>query len=103
MRRLWAREEEGRITTLPPEPGVPVHTAWDLGHRHSTAIWFFQVRNPVLVPDHKVEDGINAAHLMFKRVWFDETKFAPGPAALRQHRVDYDEKTCSFKKTAKED
>ena len=25
-------------------------------------------RKPVLVPDHKVEDGINAAHLMFKRV-----------------------------------
>jgi hypothetical protein len=24
-------------------------------------------RKPVLVPDHKIEDGINAAHLMFKR------------------------------------
>ena len=107
---------------------MPVHTAWDIGHRHSTPIWFFQVvdpevriidfyenhgqyadhycgvvsargyrqgndyvphdarvhewgtgktrletlialaRKPVLVPEHKVEDGINAAHLMFKRV-----------------------------------
>jgi phage terminase large subunit len=123
---------------LPPEPGVPVHTAWDIGHRHSTAIWFFQVvgpevriidfygnhgqyadhycsvvsargylqgkdyvphdarvhewgtgktrietlialgRKPALVPDHKVEDGVNAAHLMFKRVWFDETRCASG-------------------------
>jgi hypothetical protein len=25
---------------------VPVHTAWDIGHRHSTAIWFFQVVGP---------------------------------------------------------
>jgi phage terminase large subunit len=128
---------------------VPVHTAWDLGHRHSTAIWFFQMvgpevriidfyenhgqyadhycsvvsargyrqgkdfvlhdarvhewgtgktrletlialgRNPVLVPDHKVEDGINAAHLMSKRVWFDEAN-APqvlgSPSALGRLR-----------------
>jgi phage terminase large subunit len=142
---------------------VPVHTAWDLGHRHSTAIWFFQMvgpevriidfyenhgqyadhycgvvsargylqgkdfvphdarvhewgtgktrletsialgRKPVLVPEHKIEDGINAAHMMLKRAWFDEVKCAPGLEALRQHRVDYDEKTRSFKKTAKED
>jgi phage terminase large subunit len=58
-------------------------------------------RNPVLVPDHKVEDGINAAYLMFKRVWFDEARCAPGLEALRQHRVDYDEKTRSFKKDGK--
>jgi phage terminase large subunit len=41
-------------------------------------------RKPVLVPDPKVEDGINAAHLMFKRVWFDEARCAPGLEALRQ-------------------
>jgi hypothetical protein len=60
-------------------------------------------RKPVLVPEHKIEDGINAAHLMLKRVWFDEAKCPPGLEALRQHRVDYDEKTRAFKKTAKED
>ena len=57
----------------------------------------------MLVPEHKIEDGINAAHLMFKRAWFDEARCAPGLEALRQHRVDYDEKTRAFKKTAKED
>jgi phage terminase large subunit len=57
----------------------------------------------VPVPEHRVEDGINAAHLMFKRVWFDEARCAPGLEALRQYRVDYDEKTRAFKKTAKED
>ena len=55
------------------------------------------------MPDHKVEDGINAVHMMFKRAWFDAAKCAPALEALRQHRVDYDEKTRAFKKTAKED
>ena len=55
------------------------------------------------MPEHKVEDGINAAHMMFPRAWFDETKCAPGLEALRQYRVDYDEKLRAFKKTAKED
>jgi phage terminase large subunit len=41
--------------------------------------------------------------MMFKRVWFDEARCAPGLEALRQHRADYDEKTRAFKKTAKED
>jgi Uncharacterized protein conserved in bacteria (DUF2255) len=43
---IAACEAEGRITALRPEPGVSVHTAWDIGHRHSTAIWFFQVVGP---------------------------------------------------------
>jgi phage terminase large subunit len=32
----------GRIGRVPVEGGVPVHTAWDLGHSDNTAIWFFQ-------------------------------------------------------------
>ena len=60
-------------------------------------------RKPVLVPEHKIEDGINAAHMMFKRVWFDEAKCAAGLEALRQYRCDYDEKLRAFKKTPKED
>lgn len=33
---------EGRITKVPFEPAMPVHTAWDLGMRDVTAIWFYQ-------------------------------------------------------------
>lgn len=36
-----AREEQ-RITRVPWEPSVPVHTAWDLGISDATAIWFVQ-------------------------------------------------------------
>lgn len=35
-------EVQGRICTVPCEPLLPVHTAWDLGVSDSTAIWFFQ-------------------------------------------------------------
>ena len=33
---------EDRITRVPWEPQVPVHTAWDLGISDATAIWFVQ-------------------------------------------------------------
>jgi hypothetical protein len=33
---------EDRITRVPWEPNVPVHTAWDLGISDATAIWFLQ-------------------------------------------------------------
>jgi len=33
----------GRITSVPYEPTLEVHTAWDLGIDDSTAIWFAQV------------------------------------------------------------
>ena len=36
-------ERAGRITDVPVDPALPVHTAWDLGIGDSTAIWFFQV------------------------------------------------------------
>lgn len=35
--------QEKRIKRFSPFPGVPVHTAWDIGRRDPTAIWFFQV------------------------------------------------------------
>lgn len=33
---------ENRITSVPWEPSMPVHTAWDLGIGDSTAVWFLQ-------------------------------------------------------------
>ena len=34
--------EEGRVTHVPYQDGIPVITAWDLGKSDSTAIWFCQ-------------------------------------------------------------
>ncbi len=35
--------EQQRITKVPPQAGIPVHTFWDLGQSDNTAIWFVQV------------------------------------------------------------
>jgi len=35
-------EDDGRITTHVYDPGLEVHTAWDLGIGDHTAIWFYQ-------------------------------------------------------------
>ncbi|TAL08266.1 MAG: hypothetical protein EPO02_13265 [Nitrospirae bacterium] len=39
IRRMQA---EGRITPIPIDRGVRVHTSWDLGRTNATAIWFWQ-------------------------------------------------------------
>lgn len=36
-------DDQKKITSVPYEPALPVHTAWDLGVDDSTVIWFFQV------------------------------------------------------------
>lgn len=40
---LAGLEQFNRILPISYEPGLPVHTAWDLGINDPTAIWFFQV------------------------------------------------------------
>lgn len=40
LKRAW---KEKRITIIPIDPGLPVHTVWDIGFSDSTAIWLFQV------------------------------------------------------------
>jgi phage terminase large subunit len=35
-------------------------------------------RRPVLVPDHKIDDGISAARLLLPKCWFDATNASPG-------------------------
>ena len=42
-RYLVAAREEERIGQIAYLPALPVHTAWDLGVRDYTSIWFFQV------------------------------------------------------------
>lgn len=42
-KRLAAMRSEGRIGRVPHDPTLPVITAWDLGMRDSTAIWFMQI------------------------------------------------------------
>jgi hypothetical protein len=40
---IRALEEGRRIGPVPYDPSLPTYTAWDLGYRDDTAIWWFQV------------------------------------------------------------
>ena len=41
-KQLEKARKDGRITSVPIENGVEVHTFWDLGRDDATAIWFMQ-------------------------------------------------------------
>lgn len=63
VRELLAAREQGRIAVVPVVPGVPVHTAWDLGIGDSTAIWFFQmIGNEVRIVDFYEASGHGLPH-----------------------------------------
>lgn len=56
-------EGEGRITSVPHNPGLPVVTSWDIGVGDSTSIWFAQlVGKEVHVIDHYEASGEGLAH-----------------------------------------
>lgn len=42
-KQMRAALDGGRIGFIPHNPGLLVHTAWDIGHRDATGIWFFQM------------------------------------------------------------
>jgi len=57
---LRQAELDGRITNVPYDPHLPVHTAWDLGYRDDTAIWWYQViRNEIHLIDLFAISGAN--------------------------------------------
>jgi hypothetical protein len=57
-------DDEGKITRVPYDPALPVHTAWDLGINDSTAIWFAQVYRggAVNVIDYYENSGVGLDH-----------------------------------------
>jgi hypothetical protein len=166
-REVAAAEREGRIRTVPYQPGLPVYTAWDLGKGANMAVWVFQTpgrelhvidcvsghhddglpqvaavldgkpyaadikrdwvphdaraveigtgksrvetlaairrRQPSIVPNHGVDDGINAVRVSFKDWYFDAEACKYGLEALRNYRAEYDEKARTFRKIPKHD
>jgi len=58
---------------------------------------------PRLVPDHKVDDGINAVRLLIPRMWFNTPDTRDGVEGLKQYRTDYDEKLRTFKNAPRHD
>lgn len=52
-----------------------------------------------IAPNIAVEDGINAARMIFNRCYFDDKKCAAGIEALQHYRRDYNSRLSEFKAT----
>lgn len=56
-------ERANRITDVPYDPSLPVHTSWDLGIGDATAIWFWQAAlGEIRVIDHYESHGESIEH-----------------------------------------
>lgn len=56
-------DKGGRLTSVPYDPRYPVETAWDIGHKDATSIWFVQrVRDDIRIIDHHEERGKTLPH-----------------------------------------
>jgi phage terminase large subunit len=87
-REMAEAMRDGRIRDdIEPEPGMPVHTAWDLGIGDATAIWFFQaVGDEVRVIDHYRNSGRAIPHYVTEieaRGYKQGTDFVPHDARVR--------------------
>jgi phage terminase large subunit len=54
------------------------------------------IARPRIVPQHKIDDGINAARLILPRCWFDSVTCERGIEALRQYRRAWDDERMIF-------
>jgi phage terminase large subunit len=52
---------------------------------------------PTIVPQHNVNDGINATRRIFDRMWIDAERCERGIEAISLYRRDYDDKAQMFK------
>ena len=81
-------EGEGRITSVPHNPGCTVITAWDLGFSDSTAIWFAQrVGRELHLIDYCEASGAGLDHYadeLAKRGYVYGAHFLPHDAAAAE-------------------
>jgi len=62
-REMVEAERAGRIGAVPWDEAAAVYTAWDIGYRDDTAIWFYQiVRDEIHVIDYHASSGLPIEH-----------------------------------------
>lgn len=62
-RELSAAERDGRIRKVEYDPAKPVYTAWDLGFKDDTAIWWYQVvRDEIHIIDFHASSGADIGY-----------------------------------------
>lgn len=78
-----------RITSVPIEPQLPVHTAWDLGMSDSTVIWFFQRvgSGEIRIIDYYEHSGAGLEHyakVLRDKEYYYGTHIAPHDISVRE-------------------
>jgi phage terminase large subunit len=87
-REMLAVRSEGRIRQVVPVPGQPVHTAWDIGVRDDTSIWWFQVYGgKVYVLDCYTASGVGVDHyaeICHSKPWQRGIDYVPHDAKVKE-------------------
>lgn len=87
-KQIKKAEEENRITNVPYEASLPVHTFWDLGVGDSTCIWFIQaVGKELRMIDYYEASGEGLpyyAKILKERGYVYGTHNAPHDIAVRE-------------------
>lgn len=87
-RELQQAETDGRISKIPHDPRLPVHTAWDLGIADSTVIWFLQtVGRETRLIDVLKGEGVGLdwyARRLAERDWLWGNHYLPHDAQVRE-------------------
>jgi hypothetical protein len=87
-REMEIAEEQSRITNVPHDPRLQVHTAWDLGISDSTSIIFFQLAGQeIRVIDYLENSGVGLdwyAKELQRRQYMYGTHVVPHDAAVRE-------------------
>lgn len=90
-REMLAVRNEGRIIPIEPDPDRPVHTAWDIGVRDDTSIWWFQVSGgQVLILDCYSASNAGVDHyaeICHAKPWKRGIDFVPHDAKQRSWGV----------------
>mgnify|MGYP001581464136 CR=1 FL=1 len=82
-REMVEAEREHRICAVAHDPALPVFTAWDIGYRDDTAIWWFQVaRDEIHVIDFHASNGQTLA--------FYAEEIAKRPYRYARHWLPHD-------------
>lgn len=87
-REMVAVRAEGRVRPVVPVPGQSVHTAWDIGVRDDTSIWWFQVYGGrVYILDCYTASGVGVDHyadICHSKPWPRGVDYVPHDAKVKE-------------------
>lgn len=87
-REMVAVRRDGRISDFEPVEGKPVHTAWDIGVKDDTSIWWFQViSGRVFILDCYTASGVGVDHyaeICHAKSWQRGNDYVPHDAKVKE-------------------